>query len=107
MNLPRFHIDALVYGASEGLRTLVLEREAPYTAAASPAGPPPMIAVSYTARRGCVCRPSSPASSRVAGRLSTVPSTRRNAGHSRSVGHVPGQRAASSGASGAIQSWLI
>ena len=61
-----------------------------------------MIATSYSAERGLVCRPSRLARSRTCGRTMTCPSA-SSAGPSPSCGRGPGQSAANSGASGVSQ----
>src|SRR5919201_5636873 len=48
-------------GASRSTTIVRSPSDAPYTAAASPAGPPPTITVSYSAASGSVPRPSSSA----------------------------------------------
>ena len=54
-------------GASRSTTSVRSPSEAPYTAAASPAGPAPTITVSYSASAGSVARPSSSATRRSCG----------------------------------------
>src|SRR5437764_812722 len=74
--------------------------DAPYTAAASPAGPAPTITVSYSAVSGSVATPRSSAMRRSFGRTTVLPPTTRTAGQSSSDGNGPPQCSAASGASG-------
>ena len=94
-------------GASRSTTIVRSPSDAPYTAAARPAGPPPMIIVSYSTSRALVCNPSSRATSRVLGLVATVPSASRSTGQSASPGGAPCHMSASCGASGVSQSKLI
>ena len=88
-------------GASRSITIVRRPSDAPYTAAASPAGPAPTITVSYSAATGSVARPSSSATRRSCGRTTVLPSTTRIAGQSPSAGNGPCHHcSAASGASG-------
>ena len=76
-------------GASRSTTIVRRPSDAPYTAAARPAGPAPTITVSYSAAAGSVPRPSSSATRRSCGRTTVLPSTTRIAGRSPSAGSGP------------------
>jgi hypothetical protein len=94
-------------GASRSITSVRRPSEAPYTAAASPAGPPPITTASYSASRGRVCRPSRSASVRRVGRDNSVSSARRTAGRLATAGSSPRQAPPALGASGRTQSCAI
>src|SRR5262249_104460 len=94
--------------ASRSTRSVRSPSDAPYTAAARPAGPPPTMTKSYSVDRAVVCSPSRCATSRNGGRESRVPSGKPSAGPA-SSDVQRGQRVASSVDSGVSQSkttWL-
>ena len=74
--------------------------DAPYTAAAKPAGPAPTITVSYSAATGSVPRSSSSATLRWCGRITVLSSITRIAGKSSWAGRGPPHRSAASGVLG-------
>src|SRR3954451_1891228 len=83
--------------------------DAPYTAAARPAGPAPTMTVSYSAAAGSVGMSRSSATRRGCGRITVLPPMTRIAGRSPSAGRGPPQRSAAPEASGASQvcvTWL-
>ena len=89
-------------GASRSITIVRSPSDAPYTAAARPAGPAPTITVSYSAAAACVASPSSSATRRSSGRVTVLPSTTRSTGSSSSAGSGPPHCSAASGASGVI-----
>ena len=78
-------------GASRSTTSVRSPSEAPYTAAASPAGPAPTITVSYSASAGSVVSPSRSATCRSSGRMTVSPATHWIAGQSCSGGNGPSQ----------------
>ncbi len=81
----RDEVPACPPGASRSMTSVRSPSDAPYTAAARPAGPPPTISVSYSGSRTAVCSPSRPARRRKLGCVITVPSARRMHGTFRIV----------------------
>ena len=71
----RDDVSAWPPGASRSITSVRSPSDAPYTAAASPAGPPPRMMVSYSSARALVCRPSRCATSRFCARSSVLPSS--------------------------------
>src|SRR4051795_1784267 len=63
--------------------------DAPYTAAARPAGPAPTTTTSYSAPAGSVPTPSSSATRRSCGRTTVLPPTTRIVGRSAAPGRGP------------------
>ena len=76
----REDVPACPPGASRSITIVRRPSDAPYTAAARPAGPAPTITVSYSAAAGSVAMSSNSATRRSWGRATVSPSATRTTG---------------------------
>ena len=98
----RDEVPAWPPGASRSTTMVRSPSDAPYTAAARPAGPAPTITVSYSASAGSVLSPSSSATRLIRGLTTVLPLTTRITGQSSSGGSGPPHSSSASGVSEVI-----